>query len=131
MKKYKYNSDLECFERFDEDGFPVGRKLWVNITEARKIITLYNLGNSVGLIQSKMHFASNKASGSTVKTIINLYEDDEIELDGEYPAPKNDFEELSYDGRLDSLEDRVSKLENIVFNDVEKENLWSKVKSWI
>ena len=112
MKKYKYNSDLECFERFDKKGYPTGKKLWVNIVEARKIITLYNLGNTVGLIQSKMTFSSNKASGKTVETIVRLYENEDIELDGDYPAPSKDFDALNVDGRIDGLEDRIKSLED-------------------
>lgn len=136
MKKYKYNTEFECFERFDENGRPSGKKLWVNITEAQRIVTLYELGNSIGLIQSKMKFNSTKASGSTVKTIINLYENDEIELDGDYPAPHQDYDELDMGGRIDSLENRVKHLENIVstYADETKksENKFiSKVKSWI
>ena len=111
MKKYRYNSDFECFERF-KDGKPFGKKLWVNILEARKIVTLYNLGNSIGLIQSKMTFSSKKATGHTVKTIIQLYENDEIELDGDYPAPSKDFNDLTVEGRISALEDRIEVLEN-------------------
>lgn len=141
---YKYNSDLECFERFDEDGKPRGRKLWVNITEARRIVTLHELGNSIGLIQSKMTFASNRASGHTVETIINLHKNGEIELDGDFPAPSKDFESLSVDGRIDALEDRIKNLEDrfselksdcfcsAFAGESKKENgLFDKVKSWI
>ena len=114
MKKYKYNSELECFERFNKKGNPTGKKLWVNIVEARKIITLYNLGNTVGLIQSKMQFSSNKASGKTVETIVRLYENDDIELEGDFPAPSKDFEALEVDSKIDNLEIRVENLENII-----------------
>lgn len=133
MKKYKYNSDLECFERF-QDGKPYGKKLWVNIIEARKIVTLYQLGNSVGLIQSKMTFASKKASGHTVKTIIQLYESDEIELDGDYPAPSMDFDNLTVESRMDTLEERVRILEEKMTCECKSnddEGFMSKVKSWI
>lgn len=140
--KYKYNSDLECFERFNSEGNPIGRKLWVNIVEARKIVTLHNLGNSIGLIQSKMKFASNKASGRTVETIINLYKNGEIELDGDFPAPSKDFEELSVDGRIDDLERRIEVLENQMSEiksdcfvsafavESNEESIVDKVKSW-
>lgn len=128
--KYKYNSDLECFERFNNEGKPIGKKLWVNIVEARKIVTLYNLGNTVGLIQSKMNFASNKASGHTVETIIKLYKNEEIELDGDFPAPSKDFEELSVDGRIDDLERRIEALENKECSCSSEKSVVDKVKSW-
>ena len=131
--KYKYNSSLECFERYDENGKPRGKKLWVNIMEARKIITLYDLGNSVGLIQSKMTFSSKKASGHTVGTIIKLYEEGDIELDGNYPIPSTDFDNLNNDIKIENLEARVEVLEKklVELENKDNESFTGKVKSWI
>ena len=135
MKKYQYNTDFECFERLDNNGNPTGKKLWVNITEARRIVTLHNLGNSTGLIQSKMKFASKNATGHTVVTIIKLYENDEIELDGDYPAPKSDVEDMTFDSRIDALEDRIKVLEekfagiNCTCENTDK-NVLRRIRTW-
>ena len=132
MKKYQYNSELECFERF-KDGKPFGKKLWVNITEARRIVAMYELGNSIGLIQSKMQFASKKATGYTVQTIIKLYEDDEIELNGDYPAPNVDFMEMDMDSRIEALDERVRILEEKMTCECNspKKNVVERIRTWI
>ena len=50
---YKYNEEKECFIR--EDG--LGKKYWINSSEAQRIMTLYDLGNSIGEIRNKITFS--------------------------------------------------------------------------
>jgi hypothetical protein len=94
---------------------------------------LYDLGNSVGLIQSKMSFSSKKASGHTVGTIIKLYEEGDIELDGNYPIPSTDFDNLNNDIKIENLEARVEVLEKklVELENKDDESFTGKVKSWI
>lgn len=125
--KYSYNSSLECFERRDAKGVPRGRKLWVNIDEARRIVTLYDLGNSIGVIKSKMQFNNPKASAYTVNTVVSLYENNEIELSGDFPAPSQVFDDLSVDARISQLEHEIEELKSCKCNEVSSANTGSFV----
>lgn len=124
--KYEYNSGLGCFER--SDG--LGKKIWVNMSEAQRIITLRDLGNTIGEIQAKMNFTSNKATSYSVKTILNKYDDGSIIIDMSSPASNIQFEDMSMDARIMDLEERLSKLEKLV-TDKKEESFTDKVKSWM
>lgn len=113
-----YNSKLGCFERSDK----VGKKLWVTMTEAQRIITLRDLGNSIGEIQAKMSFVSSKASSYSVKTILERYDNGELIIDMDVPVTEVEWNDLSYDSKINDLELRIKHLEDII-----SEN---KVESW-
>lgn len=113
-----YNSKLGCFERSDK----VGKKLWVTMTEAQRIITLRDLGNSMGEIQAKMSFVSSKASSYSVKTILERYDNGELIIDMDVPVTDVEWNDLSYDSKINDLELRIKHLEDII-----SEN---KVESW-
>lgn len=122
--KYNYNTKLGCFER--SDG--LGKKIWITMTEAQRIVTLRDLGNSLGEIQAKMNFVSSKATSSSVKTILAKYDEGNISIDMSVPAPDIQFKDMGIEERIDSLEKRLSKLEKLAN---EENGLIDKVKSWI
>jgi hypothetical protein len=123
--KYRYDADNEYFVR--EDG--LGKKFHVNSIEAHRIMTMYNLGNSIGEIRNKIKFSNpRKVTESTIKNFIVNVENGNIELSDDMPVPINDVMEITLDERVLSLEQRVSVLEDMLMN---KQSLTDKVKSWI
>ena len=75
--KYEYNADIEAFERTDKKG----NKLWFNMYEAQRIMTLYHLGYTPNKISTKMEFHSNKVGMSSVKTFIDNVNNGNIVID--------------------------------------------------
>ena len=118
-----YNSKLGCFERSDK----VGKKLWVTMTEAQRIITLRDLGNSMGEIQAKMSFVSSKASSYSVKTILERYDNGELIIDMDVPVTDVEWNDLSYDSKINDLELRIKHLEDII-SENKNESWW---KRWL
>ena len=114
--KYKYDVDNEWFVREDN----LGKKFHINITEARRIMTMVNLGNSIAEIRNKISFSSNKVYESTINNFINQVEKGNISLDGDYPAPKVVLEDLTVAERISKLEDRVTALEELQDKPVER-----------
>lgn len=127
--KYNYNAQLGCFER--SDG--LGKKIWVTMSEAQRIITLRELGNSIGEIQAKMNFVSSKATSYSVKTILAKYDNGAINIDMNVPAPDIQFNDLGIEERISSLEQRLSKLEEAFYSIKWEDNksFMEKVKLWI
>lgn len=121
--KYVYNTDKECFER--EDG--LGKKFWINSSEAHRIMTMYSLGNSIGEIRNKIRFVNaRRVTESTIVNFIKNVNDGNIELDKDYPAPVKMVESLTDSDRINNLEERVSKLEELLEDKKE-----SKVRKWL
>ena len=106
--KYNYDIDKECFTR--EDG--LGKKFYINITEARRIVTLSDLGNTVSEIRNKIQFQSNKVSEITIRNFLKQIGNGNIDLTGDYPAPSNVVFELTLEERISNLEERVKELED-------------------
>ena len=104
--KYNYDAELECFVR--EDGN--GKKFYINSYEAQRIVTLRELGASVGKICARINFASGKVSESSVKNFLKNVDEGNIIVYGDYPAPKKTMDDLSVSG----LEDRIIRLEKRV-----------------
>lgn len=105
--KYEYNIEKEAFIR--EDG--LGKKFHINITEARRIITLHDLGNTISEIRNKIQFQSNKVSESTINNFINQVEKGNIDLNGDYPAPSNVIFDLTLEERIDNIEEAINRIE--------------------
>lgn len=124
--RYNYDVEKECFVR--EDG--LGKKIWINITEAQRIVTLYELGNSISQINSKINFNSKKVGESTVKNFLNNVHEGNIEINGDYPAPVGVIEDISFDERVSNLEARVSEIESILSNNGENTKL-ERFKKWL
>ena len=125
--KYNYNSELDCFVR--EDG--LGKKIWITSTEAHRIMTMYDLGNSIGEIRNKINFAKPKrVTESTIKNFINNVADGNIVLDDNLPAPDIVYTELSLDEKVNNLEERLNTLESMIDN---HESRFKELKSdcWI
>ena len=108
MVEYRYNVDLEMFRRVDNRG----PSLPFNITEARRIESMMNLGMKAPSILKKIDFV-NEVSMTNLRTFMNNLEDGNIlGLDEDYPVPNGQFVDLDSQARLTSLEERVTRLEN-------------------
>lgn len=106
--KYDYDVENECFVR--EDG--LGKKFWINSSEAHRIMTMYSLGNSIGEIRNKIDFVNKRrVTESTIVTFIKNVNDGNIVLDKDYPAPVKLVNDLTLNDRIDNLEERVTELE--------------------
>lgn len=138
--KYEYDADLECFVRVDG----LGKKFWINSSEAQKICTLQNLGYSIPKITHKINFSSDKVTESTIINFCKNVSEGNIIVDGDYPAPRESILELTMDTRIDNLEERVGELENRLLQinellkapmtfecDCAKVSIMDKVKSWL
>lgn len=126
--KYNYNSELECFIR--EDG--LGKKIWINSTEAHRIMTMYDLGNSIGEIRNKIKFTyPRKVTESTITNFIRNVREGNIILDDNLPAPSDLVVDLTLDERVRRVEDRLDILEELLGSHNNDETLSEKVKSWI
>ena len=121
--KYEYNSSLECFEREDK----LGKKFYINSNEAQRIVTMRELGYSIGRICAKIQFNSDKVYESTVANFLKNVDEGNIIVNGDYPAPKGVIKDLTVSDRLISLEERVSELED----KIRYESFTDKVKSWL
>lgn len=120
MANYKYDARAEVFKRTDNRGNP----LKVNITEAQRIESLINLGYSTTAILNKVNL--NQGTASTVKNFIRNYNEGNIEIPTDAPAPVKVLDEITDSKRIDELEKRVTELELI-----QKESALDKVKKWI
>lgn len=110
--KYDYNSDNECFVR--EDG--LGKKFHINSSEAQRIMTLYELGNTISEIRNKMTFASRRVSESSIQNFINNVNEGNIVLSSDLPAPMLEFEDLSLSDKVELLNNKVEKLEGMIMS---------------
>lgn len=121
--KYEYNANLECFEREDK----LGKKFYINSNEAQRIVTMRELGYSIGRICAKIQFNSDKVYESTVANFLKNVDEGNIIVNGDYPAPKGVIKDLTVSDRLISLEERVSELED----KIRYESFTDKVKLWL
>lgn len=136
--RYNYNSELGAFVR--EDG--LGKKFWITMVEAHRIMTLYELGVSPNQIGAKIQFKNPKTTVSTVSNFIKNVENGDIVLYNDVPLPVEDFDDINLEVRITEIESRVSSLENkftIVRDSLEKpcececkeESISDKVKAWL
>lgn len=129
--KYNYNEKLGAFER------RTGRKLWVTMHEAHRIVTMRDLGNSIGQIASKIDFKhKSKVSFNTVESVLRNVDSGDIVLSDDYVIDDDLFEEVDNNSRISALEVRVDNLEAIFLNnscecDCHEESSIDKVKSWL
>ena len=118
--KYEYDINLEAFRREDHRGKP----LYVNITEAERIVNLLNLGYPVATITGKVSLSNPKGTVTTLNSFIRNYKQGNIVMPEDAPAPTLYYETIDNDDRLDELEKRVSELEKRL-----NEKSW--VKKWL
>ena len=118
--KYEYDINQEAFRREDHRGKP----LYVNITEAERIINLLNLGYSVASINGKVALSNPKGTLTTLNSFIRNYKQGNIIMPENAPAPTRYYESMDDGNRLDELEKRVSELEKKI-----NEESW--VKRWL
>lgn len=127
---YKYDVEQECFVR--EDG--LGKKFWINSSEAHRIMSMYSLGNSIGEIRNKIEFVNaRKVTESTIVNFIKNVNNGNIELNKDYPAPIRMVESITDSDRISKLEERVSNLEELFKSHECECNVSNvdKVKSWL
>ena len=129
MVKYYYDIDEEGFKREDRRG----RMLPINITEARRIQSLLDLGWGVDSIDKKMNYTSPMATPTTTKSFVKNLKEGNISLEGDYPAPSKVMEHMDLEARLNAIEQRLDALENqectcsCESEDSSWRNLWGKL----
>lgn len=137
--RYDYDVETETFIRIDGRGRP----LKFNITEAKRIESLRNLGFSVQKIYDKMDFV-NDVTVTNLRTFIKNMENGELSTEGDYPAPTPVFKDLDLEARVSTLEEKLSNIENIISEiksdcfctcfagePSEEKSIADKVKSWL
>jgi len=107
MANYEYDADIEMFRRTDNRG----NHLAVNIYEAQRIVSLLNLGYSLSKIQNKVKLTNPKAGMSTLRSFIRNYEEGNIKIPEDAPAPSRVFDTISDSDRISKLEERVTLIE--------------------
>ena len=117
MVKYDYDVEKECFKRVDNRGRP----LMINITEGKKVESMLNLGYPISQIYRKIDWV-NDINETNLRTFVRNLQNGNIDVSGDYPAPRPVFEDLTISG----LENRIEKLEEIVKN---HEDRFSELKS--
>ena len=142
--RYNYDSELGAFVR--EDG--LGKKFWITMVEAHRIMTLYELGVSPNQIGAKIQFKNPKTTVSTVSNFIKNVENGDIVLDNDVPLPVEDFDDINLEVRITEIESKVRILEKKVDNIFavlqsyendwkcececkEEESIKDKVKAWL
>ena len=130
--RYNYNSELSAFVR--EDG--LGKKFWITMVEAHRIMTLYELGNSSNQIGAKIQFKSPKTTVSTIINFINNVENGNIVLDADVPLPVEDFDDISLEARITKLEHDIEYIKGLLEKPCEceckdEESISDKVKAWL
>ena len=116
--RYEYDVQTETFRRIDGRGRP----LEFNITEAKRIESLRNLGFSVQKIYDKIDFA-NDVSITNLRTFIRNLENGELSTDGEFPAPTPVIKDLDLEVRVQRLEQKVNERTN------EEKSWYQKLKT--
>ena len=130
--RYNYNSELGAFVR--EDG--LGKKFWITMVEAHRIMTLYELGVSPNQIGAKIQFKNPKTTVSTVSNFIKNVENGDIVLDNDVPLPVEDFDDISTEARITQLEHDVEYIKRLLEKPCEceckeEESISDKVKAWL
>lgn len=130
--RYNYDSELGAFVR--EDG--LGKKFWITMVEAHRIMTLYELGVSPNQIGAKIQFKNPKTTVSTVNNLIKNVESGDIVLDTDVPLPVEDFDDVSIEARISKLEHDVEYIKRLLEKPCEceckeEESISDKVKAWL
>ena len=119
--RYEYDVQSESFRRIDGRGRP----LPFNITEAKRIKSLRDLGFSVQRIYDKIDFA-NDVSITNLRTFIRNLENGELSTEGEFPAPTPVIKDLDLEVRVQRLEEKMDSGLNS-----KGPGIIDKVKSWL
>ena len=133
MAEYYYDADDEVFKRTDRKG----NHLAINIVEAHRIIQMIDMGVSKYKINREIEPTNPKAGSSTVNSFIKNYEKGNIIMPENAPAPVQVFKSITESDRLDSMEERIEKLERDLeeferrYLTPKNKGLSDKVKSWI
>ena len=125
--RYEYNSSLECFEREDK----LGKKFYINSNEAQRIVTMRDLGYSIGRICAKIQFNSDKVYESTVANFLKNVDEGNLIVSEDYPAPKNQFVELTLEERISRLEDEWSEFKERIENPTPRKDISERFKAWL
>ena len=123
--RYEYDVETETFRRIDGRG----RALEFNITEAKRIESLRNLGFSVQKIYDKIDFA-NDVSITNLRTFIRNLESGELSTEGDYPAPAPVIKDLDLEARVQRLEEKMAN-SHVPVRKITDKRIIDKVKSWL
>ena len=129
MAKYHYNVEKEAFVREDNKGKP----LYVNISEAQKIVLQLDLGYSVSSIEGKVALSNPKGTVTTIRSFIRNYKAGNIEISSDAPAPARVFDDILESNKLEELEERIENLEDIISDITANggQSFTEKVKEWL
>lgn len=131
MAEYYYDAEDEAFKREDKRG----NHLSINIVEAQRIVQMVDMGVSNFKIKKEVDISNPKCGKTTVDSFIKNYKQGNIHMPDDAPVPVHVFESIQKEDRMDSIEERIEKLEN----DLEEfkrryltpKSKLDKVKSWI
>lgn len=123
--KYEYRADLEMFKRVDNRG--PGLKF--NIVEARRIKSMLDMGMKAPTIYQKIDFVNN-VSITNLRTFIDNLNKGNIDLDGDYPSPVYQVEEINLNERVSRLEEEFEEFKRRIENPNHRENISEKVRKW-
>ena len=87
---------------------------------------MMDLGIKAPTILMKIDFV-NPISMTNLRTIMKNIENGNLELDGDYPVPTNQLDDINTEIRLSNLEERMNELEN----KSDCDSIVDKVKLWI
>ena len=125
--RYDYDADIEAFVRSDKKG----NKLWFNMYEAQRIMTLYQLGYTPNKIATKMEFKSNKVAMSSVKTFIDNVNNGNIVIDNDAPAPVEYVNDMSLEARVSKLEQDFDEFRKKFVDPTPDDGISEKVRKWL
>lgn len=125
MVKYDYDVENECFSRVDGRG----KSYKINIYEGKRIESLRGIGYSVQKIYDKMTF-NNEVTITNLRSFIRNLEEGNISVDGDYPAPVQNFEKLDTEARITELERKVESLQSNKESKTDK-SILGRVKAWM
>ena len=133
MVRYEYRVDEEDFKRIDNRGRPIK----INITEARQIESLLNLGYSITKIYDKVDFYED-VSITTLRTFVRNLKEGDIDLEGDYPAPVYIKKDIDLEARVFKLEQDIGKFESMLnelseklTEDNKESETVKKVRTWL
>lgn len=131
MVKYEYRSDLEAFKRIDNRE----PSLKFNIVEARRIESMLEMGTKLPTIYKNIDFV-NDVSMTNLRTFVKNLEEGNINLEGDYPSPTVQLEDINYEIRISKLEEDIETIKKSLL-DIKScdcksdESVMDKVKQWL
>lgn len=125
--KYNYDIHEEAFVREDK----LGKKYWINMNEAQRIMTLHDLGYNPNQIGVRMQFNNKKVTISTIKNFIKQVEKGKIIIDMNAPASLTEVEDMSVDARISRLEENIQIFNDMIESPDKEKSFTEKVRGYL